>query len=331
MPRRPATGLSIGWYTPDAGVPPSASVWILLQCVKGGRRLELRRFLAFGVAAAAFVGGCASDPSSVSEPPIVEVSVDDVGAIDFPLDPYLNVGGPAYDVERGAYQILMERCMAGFGFTVDPRPAVASADLRAGKYGLVDLNEALQHGYNNPLTIDDGADDTVTAEPETEAYYAVAYGEGPFDTYNGLQIPEAGCHGAAERTLDEGAEPVADPMFGQALVNRASNLAEQDSRVVAAFDAWSECMARSGYDYDDPWEANDDPAFDGPEANQHEISVATADVACKEEVDLVDTWAAVEMAYQERLIEENSVALAALLESLEVRRRNAAEVVEREA
>lgn len=292
----------------------------------------MRRLLVFGVAAAAFVGGCAPDPpSSASEPPIVEVSVDDVGTIEFPLDPYLNVGGPTYDVEANAYQILMERCMAGFGFTVDPRPAVTSVDLRAGKYGLVNMNDALQFGYNDPLTADEGADDADAAQPKPEAYYAVAYGEGPSDTYNGMQIPEGGCHGAAQRTLDDGAAPVADPMFGQALVIRASNLAEQDSRVVAAFSAWSECMARSGYDYDDPWEANDDPAFNGPEATQMEISVAAADVACKEEVDLVDTWAAVEVAYQERLIEENSVALTELLELLEVRRRNAAEVVEREA
>jgi len=292
----------------------------------------LRRVLVFGVAATAFVGGCASGPfSSASEPPVVEVSVEDVRTIEFPLDPYLNVGGSAYDVEADAYQILMERCLAGFGFTVDPRPAVASVDLRARKYGLVNMNDALQYGYNNPLTAGDGADDAAAAPPKSDAFYAVAYGEGPSGTYNGMEIPEGGCHGAAQRTLDDGAAPVANPMFGQALRNQASNLAEQDSRVVAAFSAWSECMARSGYDYDDPWEANDDPAFNGPEATQMEISVAAADVACKEEVDLVDTWAAVEVAYQERLIEENSVALAELLELLEVRRRNAAEVVEREA
>lgn len=261
----------------------------------------------------------------------MDVSVEDVRTIEFPLDPYLNVGGPAYDVEAKAYQILRERCMAEFGFTVDPPLAVTSVDLRAGKYGLVNMNDALEYGYNNPLTVDADASDAAAAQPKSEAYYAVASGEGPYDTYNGMEIPEGGCHGAAERTLNDGAAPVADPMFGQALQIQAGDLAEQDSRVVAAFSAWSDCMARSGYDYDDPWEANDDPAFDGPEATQLEISLATADVACKEEVDLVDTWAAVEVAYQERLIEENSVALAELLELLEVRRRNAAEVVEREA
>lgn len=292
----------------------------------------MRRVLVLGVAAAAFVGGCASDPpSSASEPPIVEVPVEDVGTIDFPLDPYLNLGGPAYDVERKAHQILMERCVARFGFTVDPRPAATSVDLRARKYGLVNMNDALQYGYNNPLTAGDGADDAAAAQPKSEAYYAVAYGEGPSGSYNGVEIPEGGCDGAAQRTLNDGAAPVADPMFGQALVIRANDLAEQDSRMVAAFSAWSECMARSGYDYDDPWEANNDPAFDGPGATRAEISVATADVACKEEVDLVDTWAAVEVAYQERLIEENSVVLAELLELLEVRRRHAAEIVESEA
>lgn len=290
----------------------------------------MRRVLVFGVAAAAFVGGCTPDsPPSASEPPIVEVSVDDVRTIEFPLDPYLNVGGPAYDVEEKAYQILMERCMARFGFTMDPPPTVASVDIRARRYGLVDMNDALQYGYNNPLTANEGANDADATQPKSEAYYAVAYGKGPSDTSNGMEIPQGGCHGAAQRTLNDGAAPVADPMFGQVLANRASNLAEQDSRVVAAFSAWSECMARSGYDYDDPWEANDDPAFDGPEVTQMEISVAAADVACKEEVDLVDTWVAVEVAYQERLVEENSEALAELLELLEARRRNAAEIVER--
>lgn len=285
---------------------------------------------AFGVAVA-FVGGCASDPPpSASEPPIVEVSVDDAQTVEFPLDAYLNVGGLAYDVEAKANQVLMDRCMSSFGFTVDPQLTITSPNLRARKYGLVNMNDALQYGYGNPLTVDRDKD-TANGQPKSDAYYAVAYGEGPLEVYNGTEVPEGGCHGAAQRTLNDGAAPVADPMFGQALVNQASNLAEQDSRVIAAFSAWSECMARSGYDYGDPWEANDDPAFDNSEISQVEISVAAADVACKEEVNLVDTWVAVEVAYQERLIEENSVALAELRELLEVRRRNAAEIVEREA
>lgn len=284
----------------------------------------MRRVIVLGVVAAVIVTGCTSD--APPEPRVAEVSVEDVGQFEFPLNRYLDVGGPDSDVVARAYQVLFADCMSRFGFTVEPPPAGSSTvEPRSRRYGLVDLDEARQYGYRHPLAAEDSQGGE-PAQPRSEAYYAVATGELTHD-HNGLAIPEGGCFGEAQRILDEGAPVVENVMFGQSLVIQAGRRSEQDSRVVAAFEAWSECMARAGYNYADPWEANDDPAFGGPVVTSAEIAVATADVTCKEEVNLVNIWAAVEVAYQEQIIEENAEALGELLELLETRRRNAAAIV----
>jgi hypothetical protein len=285
----------------------------------------LRRLIILAAATLIVSAGCAEGTGgSTAEPPIVEVSVTDVGALTFPLDPYRDVGG-VEDAVNEAHRILFAECMARFGFTVDPpSPGPSQAELRSRRYGLADPELARQYGYHNPLA--DEMSRSQPGEPPSDAYIAVATGNGPA-TYQGIEIPEGGCSGEADRILDEGAPAVEFELLGQALATEAGTRAERDSRVLAAFEAWSECMARSGYEYADPWQANNDPAFATPEPTPAEIAVATADVACKQEVNLINIWAGVEMAYQEQLMEENAAALAELLELLETRRRNAAQIV----
>lgn len=81
-------------------------------------------------------------------------------------------------------------------------------------------------------------------------------------------------------------------------------------------------MKKRGHDYADHMSAINDPAFGAEEPTPHEIAVATADVACKEEVDLIDTYVAATIAYQERVIDANSEALRSLKELLTVRQEN---------
>lgn len=46
-------------------------------------------------------------------------------------------------------------------------------------------------------------------------------------------------------------------------------------------------MRRAGFDYADPLVAHRDPVFQGERPSGQEIAMATADVRCKKEVDLV--------------------------------------------
>ena len=87
-------------------------------------------------------------------------------------------------------------------------------------------------------------------------------------------------------------------------------------------------MARAGFDYTDPWQPNDNPEFQGLEANAREIATATADVRCKREVNLVGIWASVETAYQERKIGENADALQNVKAAIRVMLGNAARITD---
>jgi hypothetical protein len=84
-------------------------------------------------------------------------------------------------------------------------------------------------------------------------------------------------------------------------------------------------MQGSGYSYSSIWEPNDQ-AWPEPPSNA-EIAVATADVRCKQESQLVETYYAVETAYQRRLIDKHQQDLSGLLEYADGRLRNATEIV----
>lgn len=84
-------------------------------------------------------------------------------------------------------------------------------------------------------------------------------------------------------------------------------------------------MGRSGYDYDSVWEPNNQ---NWPEpVGEEEIAVAEADVACKQEVNLVGIWFAVESAYQRRTIQQNAEDLEPHRLVLEAEVANAAAVL----
>ncbi len=109
---------------------------------------------------------------------------------------------------------------------------------------------------------------------------------------------------------------------------------EQDARVQDAFDGWSDCMAAAGFQYGDPWEANDDPQWYPSEdqtsgtarVTDLQIATATADVQCKQDVNLAGIWLAVETAYQLELIADNEERLGQIKRHRDEVLRAAAEV-----
>jgi hypothetical protein len=135
----------------------------------------------------------------------------------------------------------------------------------------------------------------------------------------GLPVPTGGCIGEADRTLT-GSLSTADLRRGSDL--QASSFAQSrvDSRVRAVFQAWSSCLERSGYRYADPLAAAADPAFTGP-ADQHQLDVATADIACKASTNLVGVWFSVEAAYEARAIAADPGGFAATRSAIAARDR----------
>jgi hypothetical protein len=105
-----------------------------------------------------------------------------------------------------------------------------------------------------------------------------------------------------------GGNPDPDPVPGMAF--QASNWTQSDRRIVALQARWSACMRRLGFSYRAPSQ----PAYRSWPSPPSPLELATAetDVRCKTQTNFVNTWLAVEAAYQQALIGQNSVALAQL-------------------
>jgi hypothetical protein len=139
-------------------------------------------------------------------------------------------------------------------------------------------------------------------------------------------VPEKGCLGEADRTLDASAPPSADPQLGQTLQFRSFDAARRSGEVRSVLRAWSACMAESGYDYADPTEAAGDPRF-STHTGALEIEVAATDVRCKARTNLVGVWFTVEAAIQSRQIAADATAFEATRTALAARVRTAAALV----
>jgi hypothetical protein len=141
-----------------------------------------------------------------------------------------------------------------------------------------------------------------------------------------------GCLGTVSEELSGG--QVGDEKTPWTVKRDAEADAAASPAFTAAVTAWSACMARQGYDYDGPVEAQLDEAWawsECPEGEgegaggeacanptrpalaEAEIATARADVACKAEVDMVAVYRAELWRAQESRIEANRPALAAAL------------------
>lgn len=272
------------------------------------------------------LAACQSDEagSPTREPPVTDIDVVvDPSQIVLPADSYLLILHQWRIPER-AINILGRECMQRFGLdwpVVEPMDDNGRAD-HSRRYGIMELHIAQTHGYHPvDLTTDNGQ----SYEP-TDLEIDVWVGGGS----HGLagQVPEGGCVGEATRLVEQGAPP-APNLDLQQVFGEAYERAEQDSRVVDAFERWSRCMHNRGYPYDSPWDANDDPQWwEADKPTDPEIQVAVADVECKRETNLVGTWFAVESAYQDRLIDEHAMELVAMRDYFQAVIDNATEIVE---
>ncbi|WP_147375529.1 hypothetical protein [Jiangella rhizosphaerae] len=273
------------------------------------------RLVVAATAVLAVAPGCASDPGAPPAPP----GEADAAHLALPIEPYL-VGPDDAAVLDRATVTLVERCLRRFGEDADlpvpdPGPRLGPTERR---YGLTDPAVAATHGYHlagdatrsGPAPV--AVDDTVLLGATT-----------PGATVAGLAVPEGGCVGEASRAV--GGAPGSAEIVQRINADSVSG-AMTDPRVVAAFAAWSACMADAGYDYDDPWQPPADGWLEDATPSTEEIAVATADVACKESTRLVAIWHHVDVELQEELVAAHEAELA-LVERDNRRRLEAAREV----
>ena len=99
--------------------------------------------------------------------------------------------------------------------------------------------------------------------------------------------------------------PLAGTLAIQAWVRSRS-----DPRVAKVIAAWATCMAQKGYSYSDPLPTVGSFARNpGTTASAKEVQTAVADVACKDQTQLISVWHDVNAEYEQKAIDANQLTL----------------------
>lgn len=220
-----------------------------------------------------------------------------------------------------AYVLLVQDCALGYGVPVDMVPPNNPPTNNHKRYGLFDERAAATEGYGGTFEEGPAEDRSASVERTPDQRLVIAgpmEGEpGPKTLSSGQEVPEGGCAAAAEKTLGtpESGLPDVEAMGWQTFQD-----ATNDSRVAEVMEAWSDCMADAGFEYDSIWDANDVHWPDPPTTD--EIATAQADVTCKQETNLVGVYVAVEAAYQREVIEAYPGEFDALAKWRDARLKN---------
>ncbi|MER6064675.1 hypothetical protein ABT167_26580 [Streptomyces sp. NPDC001792] len=309
---------------------------------------ERRTTLAvFAVLAAlsSTVTGCTSAPPN--PPAQRNAAAPRVGAVPMldstrdqrlPIEKYLISPQENARIE-GARSALMTSCMKRFGFDFRPE----TPDYRqkwnqtAHRYDPTDAALAAARGYHGSQrgTQNESHPSRTPLTPGMEA----VLGHGlnaptppgaatpPADgKYHGIPIPKGGCMGEAEGKLTAGGGIIQDSTTAIDINFNDYVRSMADTRLKAAFAAWSACMKAKGFSYPTPEAAVKDPAWNSPKPSKHELATASADVACKRKNNVVGTWFAVEAAYEERDIQTDIKKMTRIRHSIDIAVRNAAAV-----
>ncbi|MEU9301661.1 hypothetical protein [Streptomyces sp. NPDC048269] len=311
--------------------------------------LRLRSASPAVLLATLLVGCSGAGGAGGGEPELGPVAVNPPTAgLSFPMDTYTDTDAERLRMGR-VQQTLVARCMARFGFTYEGvqgggTSAGGPEDRHRYLFGLADPAFAAAHGYDK--SAGGGTPAKPPAPQLSDSAYVVMNGEqrgaqgGKIPDAKseeeaaqvdsglsaaGQKVPAGGCGREGYRKLYAPTKDSVDLLFAFGLASEAHDRSKQDSRVVDVLKKWSACMNKSGYGgIGTPYEVVEKLGLENETGGAKAVTAATADVACKREVNLVGIWAAVEKAYQERLVEEHAETLALYAKQREARFKLAA-------
>ncbi|MFD3380566.1 MULTISPECIES: hypothetical protein [unclassified Streptomyces] len=261
--------------------------------------------------------------------------------LDLPVYDY-QLSPSQYAKVAEAKQVLVTACMKRYGFSWStPAPTIPRQDRR---YGVIDLRAAQRYGYHL-LPTDSSAAAPGAPTPSKEEMAALTAGQlldgdtgasrlaagydAPVKRVRGKAVPPGGCAQEAERKL-LGRDDLRSEAGVVSRINTESfSSSMRTPAVKAVFAKWSSCMKKAGYDFTDPLKSIGSADLNVPAAPRAETELATADVKCKESVDLVAVWSRAETSIQRTMIKKKASATAAQRADNATRLRNAAEVVEK--
>ncbi|MCI4045862.1 hypothetical protein [Streptomyces sp. TRM75563] len=237
-----------------------------------------------------------------------------------PLEDYMQTYEQTVTITN-AVGALQTECMAKYGFDFQPPPAGRTPPPNDNdvnierRYGISDRALAKDHGYG----IVERGQQAGAEMPELSAAAALVMsgrsgkgGDAAQLSHQGKEIPEGGCSGWSVRKV--GADAI-DMALASKLSYESLAESQEAPAVRAALNEWSDCLKAEGYEAATPFDA-----MDLAKTDEAEISVALADIDCKESTNLLGIWLAEETKIQRSQIEQNQ------LELREAKEKNAAAV-----
>lgn len=263
------------------------------------------------------ISGPAAGRPAITVPPIPPASSDE--PINLPLSAYADVATLQQSALAEANTLLTQKCMAakGFSYSATATPPGEEAIVQATEYGygVSSLADAGTYGYGQPSSgagpgpgpaFLGGFASFGDLAQQPRAWTVALLGFAPGARIGRDQTE--GCLQLAGTLLYGNAGGPSDPV--PMIAVQASQWTQSDPRVLAVEAAWSRCMAARGYKYSNPQQAGDAhwPSTPTP----RETATAVADVTCKQQVNLVNTWLTVEAAYQAVLVGNDLATLSQL-------------------
>ncbi|WP_436700443.1 hypothetical protein [Nocardioides sp. BYT-33-1] len=277
-----------------------------------------RAAAALGTSLLALLSACGThgiDSSTEATPAptgAIRAQYGNASDIHLPLDDHLLSGFALREIWTARTE-LVGRCVERFS----QRPFVPEAAVGVlpafspYRFGIVGVDAAEKHGYHDP-------DDELS--PAFAAAHAIAVPKGdPTPAYildgdvprgvarptdpSGAALPSAGCEGDAEWVLGG---PAKAAEFVASEIVKIEDTERSDPRVAAAMSDWASCMTTAGFSYENPL----DPVveFGGVDSvSEHELEVAVADAACRQETQYVERRVEVLTEIQNRSLSSHRV------------------------
>ncbi|WP_030269651.1 hypothetical protein [Streptomyces sp. NRRL B-24484] len=286
----------------------------------GPSRLLTALAAALGAAAVlASATGCSgsADAASAAATPAATPTVTDSVDLHLPVADYLLAPAEQLKLDRAARK-LVDQCMHRYGLALADRPVAARSGpttLTQMRYGATSAQQARTTGYHfGPADPGWLATPSATPSPENSdpGYGLVLHGSGKPGDNDGVPAPygsgtvqPGGCTGEMTRQLSGPAAFLGDAPLVREIAARSLTESQQVPAVKEAFRGWSACMLAKGFHYGTPLDAVNDPAFAGESPGRDEQRTAEADVACKQQGNVVGIWFAAEVDRQHALMAEH--------------------------
>ncbi|WP_328945709.1 hypothetical protein OG259_33970 [Streptomyces sp. NBC_00250] len=302
-------------------------------------------FSSLAVLAVLGISGCTegavhagekSGAGTVSGPTPTTSTTHTSRTLELPLDSYKMSTKDRTSLTWAQY-VLAEKCMRqrGMKWPAPLTPRGENRDPNQRRYGISDATVAASYGYQLPPPPGVSRAEEFTSERRGKERLKTV-DRATMNAYTGEGGSGPGCQDRARETLHMQWMFTADPV--SAASHTAWVRSKNDGRVRTLDSEWSACMRASGHTQPDPLSAAESwagsgtvPGKEGPlrAPSAAEVSMARADVTCKDKVDYIERRQAVEAGYQTAEITAGSQKLKAYWSALQRSLSTAREVTPR--